>query len=518
VKDCCPNDGWAGNQGTCLLSYQVAVGCETILGCTDVNALNYNPEATVDDGSCLYSSECELNEVVVSFELGSWPGEVSWYIVSQFGDAVIYAEGGTNNGEPQVVCLPDDCFQVVMNDTWGDGWNGNIMTITYNQEVVLVTTLEDGEYGVDQFGINTDDCESLPAGCTDPEAINYDPEAVINDGSCEYEGSCDLNEGSLFIYSDPNGSEAGWAIVDLNGELYYAGDLLTDPQSNIDLCLPDGCFQLCVWGAFGPESGFAEFWVGDEGHFFEFSTQECYSFAVNAECEGVELFGCTDPEAFNYNPLATIDDGSCIYDPLPGDCLASFEIISVDENEDVVWILNTSTFGWGIEYLWDFGDGNTSTAPLPIHTYTEDGTYEICLTITGPNECEDTYCMAITYEGPGAPNGEGGDLGSNSGFSINVVDGIVNGIEDNVESIANIQLYPNPASSTLNVQFNLKDQKEVQINVLDVTGALVQSLGSQGQSGVVLKSIDVANLNAGMYFLEFRLDGNRVTKKFSVIR
>ena len=23
--------------------------------------------------------------------------------------------------------------------------------------------------------------------------------------------------------------------------------------------------------------------------------------------------GCTDPEALNYNPLATIDDGSCIY-------------------------------------------------------------------------------------------------------------------------------------------------------------------------------------------------------------
>ena len=28
----------------------------------------------------------------------------------------------------------------------------------------------------------------------------------------------------------------------------------------------------------------------------------------------VEVFGCTDPSAINYNPNATSDDGSCVYD------------------------------------------------------------------------------------------------------------------------------------------------------------------------------------------------------------
>ena len=28
----------------------------------------------------------------------------------------------------------------------------------------------------------------------------------------------------------------------------------------------------------------------------------------------VEVFGCTDPTAINYNPNATSDDGSCVYD------------------------------------------------------------------------------------------------------------------------------------------------------------------------------------------------------------
>ena len=33
-------------------------------------------------------------------------------------------------------------------------------------------------------------------------------------------------------------------------------------------------------------------------------------------------------------------------------------------------------------YLWDFGDGNTSTAANPIHTYISDGTFTVTLTVT----------------------------------------------------------------------------------------------------------------------------------------
>jgi len=36
--------------------------------------------------------------------------------------------------------------------------------------------------------------------------------------------------------------------------------------------------------------------------------------------------------------------------------------------------------GIGINYLWDFGDGNTSTEPNPSHTYTQAGSYNVKLT------------------------------------------------------------------------------------------------------------------------------------------
>ena len=38
------------------------------------------------------------------------------------------------------------------------------------------------------------------------------------------------------------------------------------------------------------------------------------SLNKNKISEPTDIYGCTDPNALNYNPNATIDDGSCIYD------------------------------------------------------------------------------------------------------------------------------------------------------------------------------------------------------------
>jgi len=44
-------------------------------------------------------------------------------------------------------------------------------------------------------------------------------------------------------------------------------------------------------------------------------------------------------------------------------------------------------------YLWDFGDGNTSTAIAPTHTYTVQGTYDVRLTITTATGCTETLTI-----------------------------------------------------------------------------------------------------------------------------
>lgn len=51
-------------------------------------------------------------------------------------------------------------------------------------------------------------------------------------------------------------------------------------------------------------------------------------------------------------------------------------------------------------YEWDLGDGNTSTQPSPVHTYTQGGTYNVRLIVVNPDACKDrdTAFLTITVD------------------------------------------------------------------------------------------------------------------------
>ncbi|MBR9833447.1 HYR domain-containing protein [bacterium] len=55
-----------------------------------------------------------------------------------------------------------------------------------------------------------------------------------------------------------------------------------------------------------------------------------------------------------------------------------------------------------VSYLWNFGDGNTSTLENPTHTYQNRGSYSVSLTITTANGCTNTRTKTnyITVLGP----------------------------------------------------------------------------------------------------------------------
>ena len=58
-------------------------------------------------------------------------------------------------------------------------------------------------------------------------------------------------------------------------------------------------------------------------------------------------------------------------------------------------------FGVITNWDWDFGDGNTSTLPDPIHLYDSAGTYNVQLTITTSYGCQDSITKPHTvYENP----------------------------------------------------------------------------------------------------------------------
>ncbi|MEV5579694.1 PQQ-dependent sugar dehydrogenase [Streptomyces parvus] len=52
--------------------------------------------------------------------------------------------------------------------------------------------------------------------------------------------------------------------------------------------------------------------------------------------------------------------------------------------------------GGNLTYAWDFGDGTTSTAPNPSHTYTTAGTFNPTLTVTDPEGLTGTASLVVT--------------------------------------------------------------------------------------------------------------------------
>jgi PKD repeat protein len=80
---------------------------------------------------------------------------------------------------------------------------------------------------------------------------------------------------------------------------------------------------------------------------------------------------------------------------------------------------NTST-GDGLEYYWDFGDGNTSTLKNPTHTFVNPNVYSVTLTVTnanGTNQASQTISATAAGGGGGYGGGNGGngDQGGGNG-------------------------------------------------------------------------------------------------------
>jgi PKD repeat protein len=101
--------------------------------------------------------------------------------------------------------------------------------------------------------------------------------------------------------------------------------------------------------------------------------------------------------------------------PPPG-CQAGFTY-TLDPATGLFTFNNTSSAPPNSNYFWQFGDGTTSTAQNPQHSYTAPGIYYACLTISNSGAgCQSTFCDSVYVNfQPGcnanfAWNGSGGNV------------------------------------------------------------------------------------------------------------
>ena len=120
---------------------------EPVPGCMDETAVNYNPDATLDDGSCQLCTD-----LAIVCDGGSWQSEVSWDILDADGNVV--ATGGAPFSG--TACLGDGCYTVNMYDSYGDGWTGNVLTVGDFTFTGPAGGYPDSFEGIGVFGVNAD--------------------------------------------------------------------------------------------------------------------------------------------------------------------------------------------------------------------------------------------------------------------------------------------------------------------------------------------------------------------------
>ena len=89
------------------------------------------------------------------------------------------------------------------------------------------------------------------------------------------------------------------------------------------------------------------------------------------------------------------------------------------------------------------------------------------------------------------------------------------GINETSTEISGVSIYPNPSSSSVNLEMNIATPSEVSIQVTDLSGNVVatQNLGflPLGKNQTTIQS---ASFNNGLYYVTISSNGTSVTKKF----
>ena len=374
-------------------------------GCMDAGAVNYDATATIDDGSCLFGGCLD-------------PSASNYDSTADFGDGSCQYDGCTN----PLACNFD------INANFDDGTcefascAGCMITFACNYDptaTIQVDTACDfysccGDPAADNYEVGVADF--LIYGCTYGgsapyvESVGCDLSFACNFGDtendCEF-SSCSGCTEELACNYDSTATIPVTCLypVDIFGVDYVdcMGDCLTDVNEN------GLCDEVEVTGCTDPLAcnydGIATF---DDGSCDTTSCYGCTDAAAcnyddtatqnDGSCDYVTCFGCTDATACNYDASALYSDGSCTYTPGPfldcnGDCINDGNANGICDEEETLGCVDINACNFDSDATFD--DGSCEYLSCTGCTNASACNYDASATIND-GSCEFTSCLGCT--------------------------------------------------------------------------------------------------------------------------
>ena len=484
-----------------------------VLGCMNDDYIEYNPNATVDDGSCLTlhtwgcmdpdafnydslatisdnNSPCAINITIEddggdgwgNSKLGVIQGDQQWlftmgpglfeqsWIVNLDSDAEVklyyFQQGGAQQSAQELAFQTLHNSVLITNET-GDTLLSEGANPFFNNGQGALQPFDEPNWTTYSFvPYCGNSCEPFRYGCTDELAQNYDPEANTEDGSCYYQAGC-TQAGYLEYYTQgyeadfDNGSCNTLAVFGcMDSEAFNY-----NPEANVD---NEGCIPV-VLGCTNP---------------LAFN----YNSAANTDDDSCIpfIYGCTDATMFNYDPEANAEDGSCIpyiygctdssafnYDPAANTDNGSCEEVVVDCMDPLAYNYNELANEPADNCLYDAG----------------------CVTGPGEPYWLNDMCYAWVIQADPFCCDEAWDATCQDTYNYCSSTGI-----ESILAGEDLVVYPNPVGNVLNIN------QKVDIDVIDSNGRIVISKTNTN-------AIDASLWPPGMYMVRIVWNGRVVVKK-----
>jgi hypothetical protein len=136
---------------------------------------------------------------------------------------------------------------------------------------------------------------------------------------------------------------------------------------------------------------------------------------------------------------------------------------------------------------WNFAGQGNSSDPNPVFTFTTGGSQQVCLYAF--NNCGiDTMCQTIS--------------------SI---------ATENFLMQESLRVFPNPSTSTFNIEFSLEGVQEINMRVLNPTGQLILEKAPVRSGGTFQTQIDLSGLAKGVYLLQVQTENGIATRRLSLM-